>query len=44
MMIMVINKEFMSKLYSFSNATLFFSKPLYQPSLNAVSVIPFENG
>ena len=30
--------------YSFSKATRFFSKPLYQPSPNAVPVIPFENG
>ena len=38
------NKEFMSELYSFPKATRFFSKPLYQPSPNAVPVIPFENG
>ena len=34
----------MSELYSFSKETRLFSKPLYQPSSNAVSVIPFENG
>ena len=34
----------MPKLYSFSKAIRFFSKPLYQPSPNAVSVIPSENG
>ena len=34
----------MSELYSFSKATRFFSKLLYQPSPNAVPVIPFENG
>ena len=33
----------MSELYSFSKATRFFSKLLYQPSPNAVPVIPFEN-
>ena len=38
------NKEFMSELYSFSKATRFFSKPLYQLSPNAVPVIPFVNG
>ena len=38
------NKEFMSELYSFSKATRFFRKPLYQPSPNAVPVIPFVNG
>ena len=43
MMIMVINKEFISKLYSFSKATRFFSKPLYQLSPNAVPVLPFKN-
>ena len=37
------NKEFMSELYSFSKAIRFFSKPLYQPRINAVPVIPFEN-
>ena len=30
--------------YSFSKATRFFSKPLYQPSPNAIPVIPFEDG
>ena len=30
--------------YSFSKAARFFSKPLYQPSPNAIPVIPFENG
>ena len=34
----------MPELYSFSKANRFFSKPLYQPSYNSVSVIPFENG
>ena len=34
----------MSELYSFSKATRFFSKLLYQPSSNAVPVIHFENG
>ena len=34
----------MSELYSFSEAIRFFSKPLYQPSSNAIPVIPFENG
>ena len=34
----------MSELYSFSKTTRFFSKPLYQPSSNAVPVIHFENG
>ena len=34
----------MSELYSFSKTTRFFSKPLYQPSPNAVPVIPFVNG
>ena len=38
------NKEFISELYSFSKANLFFGKPLYQPSPNAVPVIPFVNG
>ena len=38
------NKEFTSELYSFSKATRFFRKPLYQPSHNAVPVIPFVNG
>ena len=38
------NKEFISELYSFSKANLFFRKPLYQPSPNAVSVISFMNG
>ena len=33
----------MSELYSFSKATRFFSKPLYQPSSNAVPVLPFQN-
>ena len=37
------NKEFISELYSFSKDTRFFSKLLYQPSSNAVSVIPFVN-
>ena len=32
------------QLYSFSKATRFFRKPLYQPSPNAVPVIPFVNG
>ena len=30
--------------YSFSKAQRFFSKPLYQPSPNAVQVLPFANG
>ena len=30
--------------YSFSKAARFFSKPLYQPSPNAVQVLPFANG
>ena len=30
--------------YSFSKATRFYSKPLYQPSPNAIPVIPFEDG
>ena len=30
--------------YSFSKATRFFSKPLYQPSPNAVPVMPFKDG
>ena len=30
--------------YSFSKATRFHSKPLYQPSPNAIPVIPFEDG
>ena len=30
--------------YSFSKAQRFYSKPLYQPSPNAVPVIPFEDG
>ena len=34
----------MSELYSFSKATRFFSKLLYQSSSNAVPVIHFENG
>ena len=34
----------MSELYSFSKATRFFRKPLYQSSPNAVPVIPFVNG
>ena len=34
----------MSELYSFSESIRFFSKPLYQPSSNAIPVIPFENG
>ena len=38
------NKEFMSELYSFSKATQFFRKPLYQSSPYAVPVIPFVNG
>ena len=38
------NKEFISELYSFSKANLFFRKQLYQPSPNAVSVISFMNG
>ena len=38
------NKEFISELYSFSKANPFFRKPLYQPSPNAVPVIPFVNG
>ena len=38
------NKEFMSELYSFSKATQFFRKPLYQSSPNAVPLIPFVNG
>ena len=38
------NKEFMSEIYSFSKATRFFRKPLYQSSPNAVPVIPFVNG
>ena len=38
------NKEFMSELYSFSKATRFFRKPLYQPSPNDVPVISFVNG
>ena len=38
------NKEFTSELYSFSKATRFFHKPLYQPSPNSVLVIPFVNG
>ena len=37
-------KEFMSELYSFSKATQFFRKPLYQSSPNAVPLIPFVNG
>ena len=35
------NKEFMSEQYSFSKATQFFRKPLYQSSPNAVPLIPF---
>ena len=31
-------------IYSFSKANRFYSKPLYQPSPNAVPVIPFQNG
>ena len=38
------NKEFMSELYSFSKATRFFRKPLYQSSPNAVPLILFVNG
>ena len=34
----------MSELYSFSKATQFFRKPLYQSSPNAVPLIPFVNG
>jgi hypothetical protein len=34
----------MPELYSFSKANRFFSKPLYKPSFNDVSVIPSENG
>ena len=30
--------------YSFSKATRFYSKPLYQPSPNAVPVMPFKDG
>ena len=30
--------------YSFSKATRFHSKPLYQPSPNAVPVMPFQDG
>ena len=30
--------------YSFSKAARFYSKPLYQPSPNAIPVIPFEDG
>ena len=30
--------------YSFSKANRFYSKPLYQPSPNAVPVLPFEDG
>ena len=38
------NKEFMSELYSFSKATRFFRKPLYQPNPNTVPAISFVNG
>ena len=31
-------------IYSFSKANRFYSKPLYQPSPNAVPVIPFQDG
>jgi hypothetical protein len=30
--------------YSFNKAKRFYDKPLYQPSPNAIPVIPFENG
>ena len=30
--------------YSFNKAKRFFDKPLYQPSPNAIPVMPFENG
>ena len=30
--------------YSFSKAARFYSKPLYQPSPNAVPVMPFQDG
>ena len=39
MMMMEINREFMSELYSFSKATRFFSKPLYQTSPYAIPVL-----
>ena len=32
------------RLYSFYKETRFLSKPLYQQSSNALSIIPFENG